>query len=80
MTTTEKYYAMDLGLRNIVKSSEKMDTSKLYENPALKHSHLCIESYSFYLCTFFMQEKYFTIVTFGLTMRRNKTVKCKACV
>ncbi|WP_370851377.1 hypothetical protein [Megasphaera sp.] len=32
LTTTEKYYAMDLGLRNIVKSSEKMDTSKLYEN------------------------------------------------
>ena len=32
LTTTEKYYAADLGLRNAIKSSEKLDISKLYEN------------------------------------------------
>ena len=31
-TSTEKYYAADLGLRNAIKSSEKLDVSKLYEN------------------------------------------------
>lgn len=30
--TMEKYYAADLGLRNIAKTSEKVDSSKLYEN------------------------------------------------
>lgn len=30
--TMEKYYAVDLGLRNIAKTSEKVDSSKLYEN------------------------------------------------
>lgn len=30
--TMEKYYAADLGLRNIAKNSEKVDSSKLYEN------------------------------------------------
>lgn len=28
----EKYYAADLGLRNIAKNSEKVDSSKLYKN------------------------------------------------
>ena len=32
LTSTEKYYAADLGLRNAIKSSEKLDVSKLYEN------------------------------------------------
>lgn len=32
LSSTEKYYAADLGLRNIVKTSEKLDYSKLYEN------------------------------------------------
>ena len=32
LKTTEKYYAADLGLRNIAKSSERIDSSKLYEN------------------------------------------------
>ena len=32
LTTTEKYYAADLGLRNAIKSSERLDISKLYEN------------------------------------------------
>lgn len=32
LTSTEKYYAADLGLRNAIKSSEKLDASKLYEN------------------------------------------------
>lgn len=32
LTSTEKYYAGDLGIRNIVKSSEKIDLSKLFEN------------------------------------------------
>lgn len=30
--TMEKYYAADLGLRNIAKNSEKVDSSKLYKN------------------------------------------------
>lgn len=32
LKSTEKYYAMDLGLRNISGSSEKLNMSKLYEN------------------------------------------------
>ena len=32
LTINEKYYAADLGLRNIVKNSEVIDSSKLYEN------------------------------------------------
>lgn len=32
LATTEKYYAIDPGLRNIAKKSEAMDSSKLYEN------------------------------------------------
>lgn len=32
LTTTEKYYAGDIGLRNETKSSEQVDASKLYEN------------------------------------------------
>lgn len=32
LKTFEKYYAVDLGLRNVVKSSEQMDSNKLYEN------------------------------------------------
>ena len=32
LASTEKYYAVDLGLRNIVKKSEQIDSSKLYEN------------------------------------------------
>lgn len=32
LSIQEKYYAIDPGLRNVVKSSEKIDTSKLYEN------------------------------------------------
>lgn len=32
LSTGEKYYAADLGLRNIVKSSDMVDLSKLYEN------------------------------------------------
>ena len=32
LTSTEKYYAADLGLRNAIKSIEKLDVSKLYEN------------------------------------------------
>lgn len=32
LSSTEKYYAIDLGLRNIVKKSEIVDSSKLYEN------------------------------------------------
>lgn len=32
LSTNEKYYATDLGLRNIVKSSELIDYNKLYEN------------------------------------------------
>lgn len=32
LSSTEKYYAADLGLRNIMKTSEKLDYSKLYEN------------------------------------------------
>lgn len=32
LASTEKYYAIDLGLRNIIKKSELIDSSKLYEN------------------------------------------------
>lgn len=32
LSSTEKYYAVDLGLRNVVKKSETKDVSKLYEN------------------------------------------------
>lgn len=32
LSRTEKYYAVDLGLRNVVKKSEKIDSNKLYEN------------------------------------------------
>lgn len=32
LSSTEKYYAIDLGLRNIIKKSEKLDSNKLYEN------------------------------------------------
>lgn len=32
LASTEKYYAVDLGLRNIVKKSELIDSNKLYEN------------------------------------------------
>jgi predicted AAA+ superfamily ATPase len=32
LTTNEKYYAVDLGLRNCVKSSGEIDYNKLYEN------------------------------------------------
>jgi predicted AAA+ superfamily ATPase len=32
LKTLEKYYAVDLGLRNIIKSSEQIDSAKLYEN------------------------------------------------
>lgn len=32
LTTNEKYYAVDLGLRNCVKASGEMDYNKLYEN------------------------------------------------
>ena len=32
LASTEKYYAVDVGLRNIVKKSEMLDSSKLYEN------------------------------------------------
>ena len=32
LTINEKYYAADLGLRNTVKNSEVIDSSKLYEN------------------------------------------------
>ena len=32
LASTEKYYALDLGLRNVVKQSEELDISKLYEN------------------------------------------------
>ena len=32
LSSTEKYYAVDLGLRNVIKKSEKPDSNKLYEN------------------------------------------------
>jgi len=32
LSTSEKYYAVDLGLRNATKNSEKIDYNKLYEN------------------------------------------------
>lgn len=32
LSTTEKYYAVDLGIRNVVKKSEDIDISKLFEN------------------------------------------------
>ena len=32
LTTGEKYYAVDLGLRNCVKTSQQIDYNKLYEN------------------------------------------------
>lgn len=32
LASTEKYYAGDIGLRNVSKASEQIDTSKLYEN------------------------------------------------
>ena len=32
LTTNEKYYAVDLGLRNVVKNSNEADYNKLYEN------------------------------------------------
>ena len=32
LSSTEKYYAVDLGLRNVIKKSEKLDSNKLYEN------------------------------------------------
>ena len=32
LSTNEKYYTVDLGLRNITKNSETIDFSKLYEN------------------------------------------------
>lgn len=32
LASTEKYYAVDVGLRNIVKKSELIDSSKLFEN------------------------------------------------
>ena len=32
LSTNEKYYASDLGLRNSVKNSEAIDSNKLYEN------------------------------------------------
>lgn len=32
LTTNEKYYAVDLGLRNCVKTSGEIDYGKLYEN------------------------------------------------
>lgn len=32
LTTNEKYYAVDLGLRNTIKSSGEVDYNKLYEN------------------------------------------------
>lgn len=32
LASTEKYYAIDLGLRNVIKKSETVDSSKLYEN------------------------------------------------
>ncbi len=32
LTTNEKYYAVDLGLRNTIKSSGEIDYNKLYEN------------------------------------------------
>lgn len=32
LTSMEKYYAIDTGLRNVVKKSEYVDSSKLYEN------------------------------------------------
>lgn len=32
LSTNEKYYSADLGIRNIIKSSEEIDVSKLFEN------------------------------------------------
>jgi predicted AAA+ superfamily ATPase len=32
LMASEKYYAADIGLRNVMRSSEQVDTSKLYEN------------------------------------------------
>ena len=32
LASTEKYYAGDIGLRNVSKASEQIDTSKLFEN------------------------------------------------
>lgn len=32
LTTGEKYYAVDLGLRNVIKASNEIDFNKLYEN------------------------------------------------
>ena len=32
LSSTEKYYAVDLGLRNVIRKSEKLDSNKLYEN------------------------------------------------
>lgn len=32
LSSTEKYYAIDVGLRNVIKKSEQIDSSKLFEN------------------------------------------------
>lgn len=32
LSSTERYYAVDLGLRNVIKKSEELDSNKLYEN------------------------------------------------
>lgn len=32
LTTNEKYYSVDLGLRNVIKTSNEIDYNKLYEN------------------------------------------------
>jgi uncharacterized protein len=43
LSSTEKYYAVDLGLRNIVKKSEKIDSNKLYEN--IVYLEMCRRGY-----------------------------------
>ena len=32
LTTNEKYYSVDLGLRNVIKTCPDLDLNKLYEN------------------------------------------------
>lgn len=47
LTTNDKYYTVDLGLRNIIKSSNTIDYNKLYEN--LVYLELVYRGYTVYV-------------------------------
>lgn len=54
LTINEKYYSNDIGIRNVIKSSEQIDYNKLFEN--VVYLELLLRGWTIKICKLDNQE------------------------